>query len=288
MENCLVTKLKGTVENDNLNFLGSVVTGLNSIGNDVSITLEANSSDTLKVTVIGDGTLKTIDKTIDYGKSRENNGSMYVKFDGGGKLKIDNKYKIKTLDISSNENKLLIDLSCLAYMESLSTIALNNTAFGDVSEIKGINSLNSLIITRNPQAKGDITQLVNSCSNLSNISIFNTDITIDVNNITDSISTQLTQFVFSGTPMVGTIESFGKFINVEQMSFADVQVTGSVESFVQKQREKGRTAFANPNNKNWYFNSIITFNGVVIGGGAKNDFSWTENTITLGGVTINA
>lgn len=288
MENCLVTKLKGTVENDNLNFLGSVVTGLNSSGNDVSVTLAANSSDTLKVTVIGDGTLKNIDKTINYGKSRENNGSMYVKFDGGGKLKIDNKYKITTLDLTSNENVPIIDFSSLAYMELLSVLRLNKTAFGDISEIKGINGLTSLVISGDGLIKGDITQLVNSCSNLSNIIISSTGITINMNNITDNRAAQITSFVFFNTPTAGTIESFGKLISVEQLSFSSTQVSGSVESFVQKQREKGRTAFANPNNKNWYFNANITFNGSVVGSSAHNDFSWTENTITLGGVTINA
>ena len=95
------------------------------------------------------------------------------------------------------------------------------------------------------------------------------------------------------------LEVIGDVLNLpvgalSYLSIYSTSITGSLESYVQKCRQNGKTSgqfslgYIHPTlNK-------ITFNGTVPRilaeetAAKKNVLSWTETTITLGDVTINA
>ena len=278
---CLLTKLKGVVDNDNLKIYNTILTRENTSGN--VLTFLYNASNPVKIEVIGDGTLVNVDGTVDYGKSREGT-NIFAKYSGNGKIKISNKYDITLLHITSSTEKDLIDAEDLVFV-NITELELTNIKL-DVNKLN-ITTLSNFLFTGS-NVNGNIVNLLNKNDSLTSVKFNNTNVVGDFYNIKNTIAEAITTLYMYNSKISGDISAFGRFVNLNQMSFSATDISGSVESFVQAARAAGRTSFANSEQKNWYFNNAITFNGNAVGGGGKNDFSWTATTITLGGVTITA
>jgi hypothetical protein len=94
--------------------------------------------------------------------------------------------------------------------------------------------------------------------------------------------TSLQSVILSSSSVSGDISSLGGCTSLRTLALADTQCYGAIEAFVVMQRAKGRkSASINA----YLFSSGITFNG---GKASGSGLSWTETTITYGGVTIDA
>lgn len=83
---------------------------------------------------------------------------------------------------------------------------------------------------------------------------------------------------------VGNISVLGKLMSVTNLAFGGSKCTGTIESLVAEYRRNGKNEGSVTCNS--YNNSYVTFNGTTAG--AKSSLSWTANTITMNGVTIDA
>jgi hypothetical protein len=115
-------------------------------------------------------------------------------------------------------------------------------------------------------------------------------------NITGDISViaafkdTLTEFGGFGTPLSGSIEDLGECTLLSTINLDNSRqisnIGGTVEGFVASQRAAGRTTaeftLFNVSSTN------VTFNGHTLAGYQNLTLSWTANTITCYGETINA
>lgn len=93
--------------------------------------------------------------------------------------------------------------------------------------------------------------------------------------------------------ITGNIKSIGKLPNISALNIRDCKnIKGTIEDFVLEQRKIGRTTYTNIDVFCFPLSSKggnITFNGVLVNSAAvAGEFSWTENSITWRGNTIEA
>ena len=88
-----------------------------------------------------------------------------------------------------------------------------------------------------------------------------------------------------GAGVTGDIVVLGANIALESLNIRKTNCTGTIESFVQALRANGRTtgSIAMSSSTN---NSNVTFNGSTAN--VKGALTWTENTITQNGITVDA
>jgi hypothetical protein len=90
----------------------------------------------------------------------------------------------------------------------------------------------------------------------------------------------------------GTMADFGKLGAMTHiLTIGQTNIAGSIEDFVNSRRSlstpqlTGTVLFDYP----YAYGNNVTFNGLPVTGSTTNvQLTWTENTITFNGVTINA
>ena len=145
---CLITKLKGTVNDGSLPKLGSMlfklkttVTNLvkiEAIGKDVSF----SSADGSKVfSTSSNGENKT--NVVNVGES---NTIFYVDASKGVTISIDNKYNLEKLDVFEGADLTMdIDFADLKYCKKLSWLALTTMNLtGDISALQNLTALTDI------------------------------------------------------------------------------------------------------------------------------------------------
>lgn len=191
MGNCLVTKLKGSVDNDNLTVLGSlkfsvdirdgghIANFVRSKDNSVEYTVEIISPGVTITSVEGPGA-----KQIDSKKGivRYYNDKLYLSGAGSSvNVMISSKYDIDTIQSLSKSNGIEIKLSELKYCKNLTTLDLNSywNATGDIEELSLCSKLEQANIAWNEGTFGNIEKAFGTLTNLSLIGIANTVSVID-------------------------------------------------------------------------------------------------------------
>ena len=179
---CLITKLKGTVNDGSLPKLGSMLFNLRTtttnlvkieaIGKDVSFS-SADGSNVFSISSGGE------DKTnvINVGES---NTVFYVDASNGITISIDNKYNLEKLDVyrSSDTNELTVDLNFedLKYCKKLNWLALSYMRLtGDISALQNLTALTTIYLN-STQVTGDISALQNLTA-LTNVALYGTQVT---------------------------------------------------------------------------------------------------------------
>jgi hypothetical protein len=216
MSNCLVTKLKGRVDNDNLpkngEFKLEVLDGSNGIG------LFISNTDTSK------GLYVTGNLTVDGGSSSDYKTTAYTIEGTTGYIHIPNKYtlsKLKGKDGTAKE-RLLFNLKDLKYM----------------------NNLAELIIPGSQNVKGDIAYF-GQLPNIEKIQLDGPYIYGNIKSLKNS--TQLTSVIITYSEIInGDIADLGNLTSLISFTFFGTSVGGSLESFVAGQISHGRTATASP------------------------------------------
>lgn len=259
MENCLVTKLKKDVANDNLPKLGVLKLHLHPTTYDLVIGPSKGKS--VKLNVLDGkhveiGGVNVSEMTLTYNTS--------IKIVEDATIEMESKYDIKHLGSFMSTNLLLV--SDLVYLTSLTELS-KCTLYGKLSDLAKLSTLRTLNMYDNRD------------DNFEDYSENNYRTSLRALNITIFSRTWCTQhdLSFEGTCMPDTLE---------EIYLGDGSFKGSIESFVVGIRSNGKTVgsiqIANNANPN------VTFQGNSIGDTDYKQLSWTSDTITYNGVTINA
>lgn len=323
MSECLVTKLKGAVNDSSLLRLGElrIIYQADAGGSTDVISLTSSVEQT--VSVIGGGayislsdggeavssvTLEAGVPTPIYG-DKEHNFELYVP----------NKYALTALgDYSSpyrQSTNFGYDLSDLEYSADLKILHNGTPGTGDLSELRTLNNV-KLFSLIGDNYTGDISyikekispdeefftlQLVGSgfsgdIANLVPAEQCGTVYIQNNNTITGDIAALSTIFPnlrylylngidsFNKLPISGEIDNLG-ITTLVSLDVHRTEVGGTVEGFVAKQRELGNKTGSITFS---YGNSKVTFQGGTSSILTGNTLSWTETTITLGETTITA
>lgn len=216
---CLVTKLKGVIDNDSLAKLGSIKINAtykeNATDNDLALLLRA--TEPIKVIAKGNGCVATSiaglaneDKelTIPVGASY---ATVYFK-NATYPIEITGKYNIVFIDQMSSSNIFTIDLEEVKYASSLSAFT-SCKAVGDINVFENNQVIKDLDIS-DSEAIGNISALA-SCQNLETLRA-------------------------ARTAIDGDISSLSKLTSLIALEIGNSNIEGSIESFVEGQYDNGR------------------------------------------------
>lgn len=270
MNDCLLTSLKGSIDNPSLPILGTLI--VDEYVNNRIAYLNGASDYALEVTVLDDNTIAAVRQgtnTLVDSKhaiigvgSLLPNGLVLGAAATGVRLKIRNKYEIKELRIYGIDGGLERLSACLK-LENL--YMYGNTIVGNLSDLAELTSLKIISNqTTNMNIAGDIRSL-GSLLNLEIITLFETS-------------------------CYGDIQYLGTCTQLRQILLGyHRQVTGSIENFVARQRGAGRTTLAEENKLDLGVPSLwgVYFNGEPATSSSRTYLYWDANTITYGGTTIN-
>lgn len=270
MENCLVTKLKGVADNDNLTRFGyfriRMSVGTLSNNNTIRFT-EASVCKVIGGTINGQSELVSdpndVNHTVTYTGAVVSDGT----YDGYVMLEIP-KYTLTQIDLEDS-SAVLFDVNAEDFVFST---ALTNLILPNNGTINNVSSLTSI---------------------LANLRAFT------LNNYAGSEALDVTNLGKDGNLVVfyllGTSNAKGSLNN---LGFSNItigsgfpsskNVTFSIEQFVANNRTAGRTT-GSCNNLFHIGRVNATFNGDVIEDKSEAyEISWTATTITFDGVTITA
>lgn len=178
MGNCLVTKLKGTVQNSNLLRVGEMRICVHRIDNPSSETqrINLNFTEDVKLEIIGDGYFTNNTLVSNLGKSliAKANVETLVYFSNGDfEIAILNKYALTKINTRTNKKIAIKDIADLKYSSSLSHLATNSVEnVGYFSDIKSLTNLSYLSVS-NANISGNLSDL-KSLTNLTYLIIGNT------------------------------------------------------------------------------------------------------------------
>lgn len=189
MSKCLVIKLNGSVDNNELLRIGEMRIKVESVESPTKDTqgFGVYFTEPTTVEIVGDGYFTDNTLKENKGKSMVVSGSQGVIVSQATTVAIRNKYKLLNLNVfipSGNpygKNKVL-NIDDLKYSNSLSSLNLSSMqASGDIANLKNLVALTTLDIA-NTNIRGDIANLKNLTA-LTSIKINNTQISGDITNI---------------------------------------------------------------------------------------------------------
>lgn len=269
MENCLVTKLKGVVDNTNLKKLGVFTVEVTGATSAELFTMRPYQGSTITfkdlTNTFSDG---TTEKTI----TRDSDGVLLAA--GNHKIEVSPKYNIDTL-------------------------ALNNAKYAfDVEDLYAGNNY-TIFNFENSNAVGNIVKILTAYT--TRIQLNNTDVELNLNSVrictqlqvvTGSRKTAGDIIVFSNltslttvalqnnTHITGNIKSFGACTNLTRLNVGGSSlIEGTVEDFVAMQNISGRASY-NAGTNFGFYNTKIKFNDAYIY--FEKSLSWEasgENTV---------
>ena len=209
MGNCLVTKLKGTVQNSNLLRVGEMRICVHRIDNPSSETqrINLNFTEDVKLEIIGDGYFTNNTLVSNLGKSlivKANVETLVYFSNGDFEIAILNKYALKKINAKTSKKTAIKDIADLKYSSSLSYLAINSVEnVGYFSDIKSLTNL-SYIDVSNANINGNLSDL-KSLTNLAYLIIGNTSnkITGNVSSLKDM--TRLNTLAIQNSDVIGDL-----------------------------------------------------------------------------------
>lgn len=257
MNECLVTKLKASVEDASLPVIGEMIFTRRSKTNAY---FGLNVDDEIKVEILNDGyfykdstlteTIASKTKTVAAG-----NHAFYVT--EGSVIRVTPRYCISRIAFETAE----LDLSQLTYMTSLKEIVSSGTYTTGSIEVLA------------PYRLTQISLHLTYYRIYGNLEVFE-DLT------------ELATFNVQRSHVIGDIaKCFGKSIKLTFLNIADSDITGSIESFVAAQIAAGRTTgtitFPYATACDVTYNGISLRKNTDITASDSNKLSWTsDGTIT--------
>ena len=267
---CLVTKLKGTVENPNLIKLGEIV--LEGVYQDYTVAQAQKVSQILGVGGV------SISPYGDTAYLLNENGEQTQKIDDPCRFRlwtsegnypcnvcISNYYGVtRILYIRSFSPK------CCKYMSQLThlNVYINGSHVDELLDLP--TSLTSLKLGKLDETIGyNEETFLNAVKRLNNL-------------------LELQLEVKENLPSVGTLDHLGGCINpaFNRLVLRDKMFPGDFVDFVHGARDNGMTEHNQINILS--YGHVYYFNGNEITDGQLHSISWTENSITFDNVTINA
>ena len=272
---CFYTKLKSVIMNDDLEKLGEMRIQRNYIDNEVAsnayMSVSRNSipvGETLEIEIIGDGFFsisyggdslgKKLEITRQGGASAIDQNAFHTS-NGTYVIVINSKYNYNSSQINKGYD---VDFSQIFYtpISYVSGVGYKGN-FADLNTSK-INYIN--------MGDGNVGKIIYTDEDIKGLTLL----------------TNLTLFSILFPEI--SMSALGHLINLQGNNNI-MCAKGSIEDFVTAQRANGRTSFSDTLNLKWLGEAgKVTFNGATIATGENGLLTWTANTITFRGETINA
>ena len=232
MAKCLITKLNGSVDNNELLRMGEMRIKVESVGSPTKDTqgLGVAFIEPTTVEIVGDGYFTDNTLTENKGKSMVVSSSQGVIVNQATTVAIRNKYKLTGLNVfipSGNpygKNKVL-NIDDLKYSTSLNSLNLVSTqASGDIANLKNLTALTILSLGYT-QVVGDIANLKNLTA-LTTLSLDYTQVVGDIANLKNL--TALTTLSLGNTQVVGDIANLKNLTSLKTLRLSLTQVNGDI------------------------------------------------------------
>lgn len=265
MGQCLVTKLKGVIDNENLSVLGTLVFKTKKITTPTAATqkiiIQVPSKQTCVVSVKGKDMLYDENFANELGKEVSVT-NRYFTFcvSNGATVFISNKYALNVINTANSMVLESFNIDELAYSTGISNITISGSnILGNLKAIKNLSNINTLNLSYCTIA-GNLTDL-NGGSFLQRISTWR---------------------MYGIKGITGNINELDAMPKLTAISFTDStsNISGSIEGFIENQMAKG--VYNKSDVQLEVRNTNITYQGVRC---SKNyRVSWTtsgqEPTIT--------
>ena len=232
MAKCLVTKLKGSVDNNELLRIGEMRIKVESVESPTKDTQGFGVAFTEPTTVeiVGDGYFTDNNLTENKGKSMVVSSLQGVIVSQATTVAIRNKYKLIHLNVFIPSgspygiNKVL-NIDDLKYSTSLNSIHLSSMqASGDIANLKNLTNLINLILDAT-KVVGDIANLKN-LTNLTALSISRTNVSGDISNLKNL--TNLEKLLLNNTKVAGDIVNLKDLTNLTELDLHKTQISGDI------------------------------------------------------------
>lgn len=269
MENCLVTKLRGVVDNDNLEYFGMVAEDLLPTMGTTKVIFNAASTAKILHGTVGGNT------EVNFAANQDvyiaNKGTIEVESGYEKATILIPKYALTDIIIMGSEIGVTpkyvpnVDLTKFEY-SPLSSLDLSNCTI--VPDINVMNKVSSLTINKGR------TKFTEEC---------------DISTL--GVNGNMTNINFTG---VGTVAGHNLKGSLDKVGCSPLTtfnvpntkaVSLNIENFVAYNRGAGRTtgSLSLP----WLGACNATFNGSAVENQQNNSLSWTASTITLNGTEIS-
>ena len=232
MAKCLVTKLNGSIDNNELLKIGEMRIKVESVESPTKDTQGFGVSFTEPTTVeiVGDGYFTDNNLTENKGKSMVVSSLQGVIVSQATTVAIRNKYKLLRLHVfipsgsPYGKNKVL-NIDDLKYSTSLNSLNLSNMqASGDIASLKSLTSL-SILILRFTQVSGDIANLKNLTA-LTELDISKTKISGDIANLKNL--TALTSLILNSAKVEGDISNLKNLTALTNLNISSTNISGNI------------------------------------------------------------
>ena len=241
MNKCLITKLNGIVNNENLLKIGEFRIKIDKVQtpstSNRSLAIGVNSPTNIRI--IGSGYFTNVDLSADKGKSLllnpESLNYIYVSNDDIT-ISIENKYNLTIFICNAVQNpwevgrdhaNIHINIEDFKYSTALTGLGLSSTSTsGDISNLKNLTALTSLFLN-NTNVTGDIAAVKNLTA-LTSLYSSNTNITGDVaavKNLTALVSLDL-----SNTNITGDIAAVKNLTNLTGLNLSSNSTSGDISA----------------------------------------------------------
>lgn len=257
MGNCLVTKLKESVNNDNLSKLGelkfSVTKG--NITNPNQQELRLSTNDKIHVRVNGNGgfakSVAELSTPLTDLDIYNTDGEVTLYFiNDDYNVFISNKESIVNLKMMTVTTILSVNSNEFAGATSLETLFANMV--GDIKYLKYSSSLADVRLPLQGSTYGNLFEALNPSG--ATLALFNSPENSYTGDVSESNLTRIETFVFDGSKIVGDIANLPPMNYLAVLSI-NSDISGTVESFVAKQKQ-GRATLTNPISMSSLLNTI--------------------------------
>lgn len=246
MEDCLVTKLKGVVNNDSLVKLGEMVFDLSANQVYAGVNVSVSAATVLYVS----GTAQIWDgnnaNRLDDGEKYTVSGNVYLSFRGGtdgGKITVSNKYNYNKLSFICPPQETF-DSILVWYSGPFNVINLNEFFDQDVTKpVAGKSGITHFIATgtySNKAIYGDLYDISASKDTFVQVNLMNTNIGGNISNIAGAALTNFNAWY--NRSVFGDITSLGVCTSITVINALNTNITGSANSYAQAAVTAGRTS----------------------------------------------
>jgi hypothetical protein len=259
MGNCLVTKLKGVVDNPNLPKICSLIIPVTASSKpDAGGAYYVKNAKACQIIANG-GYVGTSSADLSNHKTSLNieagRTTTFWVSNGSYSIEITEKYSLIEINANSEgaccmgpvdtaEFKYCTDLSTfgIARASVPETMALGGPVTGKLSDLSLLTKMVNLSLNAAISVKGTLSDIVGMAGTLKSINLG------------------------SSKNITGTLAEFGPFIHLEYMDIYNANIFGTFESFVQAQCEAGRTSYEG------LFSPGFMRHGRSFGGQEDNDY----------------
>lgn len=232
MAKCLVTKLNGSVDNNELLRIGEMRIKVESVESPTKDTqgFGVAFAEPTTVEIIGDGYFTDNNLTENKGKSIVVSSLQGVIVSQATTVAIRNKYKLYTLNVfipsgsPYGKNKVL-NIDDLKYSTTLTSLNLSSVkAYGNIANLKNLTALTSLTLG-NTQVEGDIANLKNLTA-LTSLILVNTQVEGDIVNLKNL--TALTSLTLNSSKVYGDIANLKNLTALTSLTISNTNIGGDI------------------------------------------------------------